>query len=123
MMRENKLDMLIDNAEHFLGEVLDEEKMVRLIKLRAICRKIEEAEPCIKYKAYPFSNRNRNGMVILDFPQVLFCTDRRVISSLSAALAISDNVSASTLCGNLRLSFGIHDMWSKYGYDNDMEHG
>ena len=111
-------ERLFDDAnERFHGDVLDEKKMDRLNRLRAVCRAVSDAEPSIKFTAYPFSDRSQNGMVILDFPKVMFCTSRQAISAISQAFALSDDITTTTLAGNLRISFGVHNMWSDFHYD------
>lgn len=108
--------VMTDINEFFRGDVLDQAKMDRLNVLRNFCAEIAEYDPRIKYMAYPFSNESRNGTVILDFPQVLFCNDRRVISRLSAAIAKADDLCVSALDGHMRFSLGIKDMWKEFHY-------
>ena len=109
--------VMTDINEFFRGDVLDQEKMDMLNVLRNFCAEIAEYDPRIKYSAYPFSNESRNATVIIDFPKVLFCNDRRVISRLSAAIAKADDLCVSTLDGHMRFSLGIKDMWKEFHYD------
>ena len=111
-----------DNNEHFLGEDLDQGKLNRLNRIKSLCLEISGMDNRIQYTAYPFDNRSRNGFAILDLPKLLFCTDEKLIRRLADLFYASDFVSLSTLSGALRISCGIHDMWSKWGYDNDAEH-
>ena len=113
----DEFDTMIDNNESFLGEELDEEKMEQLNRLKNICVEIGKREKGIKYSAYPFSNRSQNAFVMLDFPRLLFCTDKKVMRLLSQALTISDDFSSTALAGELRVCFGIHNMWTKWRYD------
>jgi hypothetical protein len=112
-----------DDNEHFLGEVLDEEKKARLDRIRALCREISDEEPEIRANFLPFSNRSRNGTASLIFPSMLFCANANVNAKLSEIFSMTDAFVTTTLQGTLKLSFIVHDMWSKFGYDNDMEHG
>ena len=105
-----------DANERFVGDVLNEEKMKTLTKLRAVCREISEREPRIKYTAQPFSNRSENAFVALDFPKVLFCADAAVLNRISEACAIATDICTSTLTGGLRITFGINDMWTEFHY-------
>lgn len=108
--------VMTDINDFFRGDVLDQTKMDRLNELRAACAAIAEYEPRIKYMAYPFSNESRNGTVILDFPQVLFCTDKRVMNRLSVAIAKADDLCVSSLDGHMRFSLGVKDMWKEFHY-------
>lgn len=110
-----------DANERFVGEVLNEEKMKALTMLRKICADLAERDRQIKYKAYPFSNRSQNGTVILDLPQVAFCTDKRVMRGIADALSIADDVGTSVLGNGLRISFGIQDMWKDFHYEESKE--
>ena len=112
-----------DDNEHFLGEVLDEKKMERLKKIRTMCREIAEAEPEISAKFMPFSNESRNGTASLIFPQLLFCANDKVNGKLSDVFHLSDAFVITAMGERIKLSFIVHDMWTKFGYDNDMEHG
>lgn len=112
-----------DDNEHFLGEVLDEEKKKRLDAIRSLCRDIADAEPEISASFLPFSNRSRNGTASLVFPSLLFCANAKVNAKLSEIFSLTDAFITTTLQGNLKLSFIVHDMWKEFGYDNDMEHG
>lgn len=111
--------VMTDINERFVGDVINEEKLKKLNGIRELCRKIAERDHDIKYTARPFSNRNQNGMVILDFPSVVFCTDDGVMKRLSDAFYAAESVAFSTLGGNLRITFGVRDMWNEYHYEDE----
>ncbi len=114
----NDEEMIFGDAnERFIGEELDEEKMDKLNKLKVICVEIGTREPEIRYRACAFSNLERNASVMLDFPRVYFGTEKGVMLLIAEAMGVADYFSTSTLGDGLRLTFGIHDMWSKFRYD------
>ena len=115
---------LEDDNEHFLGIDLDEEKMNRLNAMRDACRKIVDLNPRIKSPFYPFDTTCRNAFVSLVFPEIEFMNDKTVTSLIGALFSAADDVVLrSREDGTILMSFGLHDMWDKFGYDNDMEHG
>lgn len=108
-------EIMFDDAnERFVGDVIDPKKMERLNTLRSICQEISEREPRIKYKAYPFSNRSQNAMAVLEFPDLLFCANSRVLSLISKALTTAEDMTTTTLAGGLRVVFGIQNMWTDF---------
>ena len=112
----------IDQNEHFLGEVLDDAKMKRMANIRSICEQLEKLEPAIVEDSFPFTERSRNGSVAIVYPKVKFITDKRVCDLMAKAFAAADDFCVSCLEGKIRITFGIHDMWKKFSYDNDESH-
>ena len=118
------LNKTIDDNEHFLGEELDQEKMDRLNRLRDLSARFAKGERGVSYSAFPFSNRSRNAMITIDVPSVFFTASSRSMQTISEITALSDFVSFAVVAdGKIRIGFGVHDMWTKFGYTNDMEHG
>jgi len=110
-------DILFGDAnETFHGIKLDEGKLKRLNSLRALCATLSATDGRVKYKAYPFSDAQRNATVILDLPEVWFCTDRRVMRMLAEAFEKADDATTTTLGEGLRISFGLRDMWTEFEY-------
>ncbi len=104
----------------FIGYKPDEEKLARLNRLRAICRRIAELDESIENPFLVFSNKNRNGGAQLLLPELSFLTDRRVISLLAALLAEADDVTISSLSGDgVCLTVGVENMWAKFGYEDE----
>lgn len=123
----NKINFraLEDDIEHFLGIELNEEKMERLNAMRDACRRIAELEPQISNPFYPFDNKQRNASVKLETKNPLWTFNPDAIRLLSELFSLADNVSICVVDGTdtIRIMFSITDMWSKFGYDNDLEHG
>lgn len=111
-------ESIFDDDELFVGETLNDRKMDQLVALRELCLDISNAEPSIKYDAYPFSNHSQNGIVILDFPEILFCASRRVMVRLSKAISLADDITMSTLGGGIRFSFGVQNMWADFHFED-----
>ena len=109
------IDDKIDENEHFLGKELDEKKMERLNKLRELSVRFAKGERGVTYEAFPFSNRSRNAMVLLDIPATVFIVSPQSVHTLAEIFSLSDDVSfaVSEDKKKIRISFGIHDMWTK----------
>ena len=120
---DSKIRMWIDDNEHFLGEEIDTEKMKRFDRIRALCLDVSEADPDIWDSYPPFTERSRNGMACLEMPSVKFQSNPTVLKALSQLFAEADACITSAIGGELRITFVVHDMWKKFGYDNDLEHG
>lgn len=125
MSLDSYIRKLDDDIDHFIGEELDEEKMEQLKKLRSVCRRIAELSPDIKATFLPFSNRSINGTAFLELPRVTAETNTTVSRFLGRAFTLSDafGISAREDGTGITIGFVVHNMWSKFGYDNDMEHG
>lgn len=107
-----------DKNERFFGKNIDTEKLARLVKLRKICKQITGMERDVSVTARPFGNRSRNGAVMLDLPkEVFFTDDKRIVDCFAELFRLSDDFTTSTMGDTLRLSFGVHDMWLDYEYD------
>ncbi len=100
-----------DENDSFRGHDLNAKKMERLNAMREVCRKLSEADSRFSFECVPFSNRERNGSVMLTLPSVALCDDRRVLNALSNLFRLSDIFIESTLGGDLRFTFSVHDMW------------
>ena len=119
------IDKLLDDAEHFLGLELNEKKMETLNRMRDLCRAIAEIEPQVKSPFVPFYNKCRNASVMLEARNPFWTFDSRVLKLLAELLSMADNMSVCIVEGTdtIRIMCSIKDMWDKFGYDNDMEHG
>ena len=110
--------IFMDANEYFVGDVLNEDKLNELNKLRDICHKLSRLDSRIKYKAHPFSNKSKNAMVMLDFPEVYSSWNRSVKNLFSAAINMADGIITSTTVNGLRVSLSLSDMWTEYHYDD-----
>ena len=106
-----------DENDRFRGHDLNAVKMERLNAMREVCRKLAEADDRFRFECVPFSNRERNGSVMLTLPSVALCDDRRVLNALSDLFRLSDIFIESALGGDLRLTFSVHDMWDTWSLD------
>ena len=120
----SKLRMWEDDAEHFLGEELDPRRMETLDRVHALCRRLVEMEPSISLPFMPFTNRSKNALVQLLFPAPFFMFGGETMHLLGQIIALADDVTlAATGDGRIAVTCGIENMWSRWGYDNDLEHG
>lgn len=117
---DSKLRMWEDDAENFLGEDLDKEKEMRVNRIGELCEQIANRESFTKATLFPISERSKNATVSLDTRGFLF--DRGTLDALAELLKLADDVSFASVDGTTRISFGVHDMWKKHSYINDLEH-
>lgn len=108
-----------EENERYVGDVLDESKMNRLNKMRALCRNAAESDPQIGVKTLPFSNRSRNGTAMLLLPSAFFCADRCALRSVSEAVALADALTVVSVGEQLRVSLIVLDMWSEYHLEQE----
>ena len=114
-----------DDTEHFLGEKLNEKKMERLNAMRDLCAALADKESGIRHRFRPFTNKDRHGSVALELKSPVWTFDLSVTKLLSRLFDMTDSFAAAIVeeTGAIRLTFDVQNMWTKYGYDNDMEHG
>lgn len=112
-----------DNTEHFLGIEINEKKMERLNKMRSLCREVASRDSGITAPFNPFSTKEKNASVFLEFTSPLWTFDTTITNKLSELFSMADGFAIAEGDGSIRITFDILDMWDKFGYDNDMEHG
>lgn len=117
MSDKNKFDMMEADVDAFRGDVLDEDKIARLKRIIALCQKVSELEPDVSARGVPFDNESQHGIVIVDFPPIMACANKSVVQALSEVFSLADDFGFSDLGGTIRLSIGVHDIWSVYHYD------
>lgn len=120
---ENKIGMWVDNIDHFVGDEINEEKARTLDLMREKCRKITEYEFDIEFPFDGFNNRQRTVTMALESQGALCLFDRRSLMLMSELFAMADFASFAESDGCVRATFTLFDMWEKFHYDNDMEHG
>lgn len=106
--------------ESFRGEVLDDAKMARLNRLRALCRELAEIESGAESPFCVFDNTCQNGMAQIRLPEVYVFNTTRGRNILSELFARADDVMASAASGRITLTFGVRDTWKTFtheGYD------
>ena len=125
MILQSKMRKIMDDTEHFLGIEIDEKKQERLNTMREICREIAEIEPQVKNPYEPFDNRSRHAMVTLEMESPFWTLNKRVPTLLADLMKLTDDLSICVVDGTdtIRVMCSVQDMWAKFGYDNDMEHG
>lgn len=116
---------LEDDNEHFLGIELNAEKMAKLNEMRGLCAELAEKESGIRHRFRPFTDKDRHGSVALELKSPVWTFDPSVTKLLSRLFEMTDSFAAAIVeeTGVIRLTFDVQNMWTKYGYDNDMEHG
>ena len=116
--------MLEDDTEHFLGIEINENKLNKLNTMQRLCREIANRDSGIANRFRPFSTNDKNASVSLDIKNPLWTHDAVIIQTLSELMGMADGFALAT-CedGTMRMTFNILDMWDRFGYDNDMEHG
>ena len=122
----NKINFrkLEDDTEHFLGIEINESKLNTLNTMQSLCREIAGLDGGIQNRFRPFSTNDKNASVSLDIESPLWTHDAAIINALSDLMGMADGFALATLeNGNIRMTFNILEMWDKFGYDNDMEHG
>ena len=112
-----------DDTEHFLGIEINETKMERLNKMRDLCREIASRDRSITAPFHPFSTKEKNASVFLEITSPLWTFDTTITKKLAELFSLADGFAIAEGDGSIRITFDILDMWDKFGYDNDMEHG
>lgn len=104
--------------EAFRGDVLNDEQMKRLDKLRRLCMDISGMNEHIESPFCVFDKYTRNGSAQLKFPNVEFIIDKNVIERIGELFAEADDFCISCLGGDgIIMTFGIREMWSAYHHD------
>lgn len=108
-----------DINEFFVGDEIDKEKLERLNRMRDICQEICEKERGVSAPLFPFSNRNRNGMVKLEMKNPFWTFSPAVTKRIAALFSLADDAAVAIPEGTdiIRFTFGIHDMWTEFHYD------
>lgn len=108
-----------DINEFFVGDEIDEEKLARLRRMRTICREICEKESGVSSPLFPFSNRDRNGMVKLEMKNPFWTFSAAITKLIAALFSLADDAAVAIPEGTdiIRFTFGIHDMWNEFHYD------
>lgn len=116
---------LEDDNEHFLGIELNAEKMAKLNEMRGLCAELADKESGIRHRFRPFTDKDRHGSVALELKSPVWTFNLAVTGLLSQLFEMADGFAAAIVEGTdtIRLTFDVRNMWTKHGYDNDMEHG
>ena len=112
-------DALLDEAERFHGDEIDENKLNKLNAMRTKCAEIASFERNIRHEFDPFSDRDANAVVKLsaDGPMCFF--DDRSIRNMAELFSMADDaaINVNQETGALQVVFGIREMWSRYHYE------
>ncbi len=105
----------------FRGDVVDEEQMKRLDKLRRLCMDISGMNEHIESPFFVFDKYTRNGTAGIKFGNSEWVFDKEIMARIAELFASADDFCISCLGGDgISLTFGVKDMWSEYhheGYD------
>lgn len=107
-----------DYNESFRGEVLNEEKMSKLNRMKKICGDIAKLEPKVEAPFVPFDCTNRNGVAAIVVPSLWMSDKSTVRSRLAFLFSEADSVIVSALSGDhIRITFTVMDMWDKFHHE------
>lgn len=107
-----------DYNDSFRGDEINEDKLEKLNRMKKICGEICELDPRIDAPFMPFDKTCRNGTAQIMLPYLLFTTDDKVRSRISSLVVAADDLAFSALDGeHIRITFGLHDMWTAFHYE------
>lgn len=106
-----------DLNERFVGDELDESKLVRIERIRDYCKMIEKMDYTISAPLTQCGKKSRNWTASLAFPGVTFLSDRKLLFVLSELVKQSDDMAIATVGETIKITFGVHEMWSRYHYE------
>ena len=112
------LNEIEDKIERFVGDEIDEAKMLRLNKMRNICREICELNNRIKAPFTPFDSRSINSGVKLLFPTRIYINSTEIVKKIASLYEYADTATVALLEDGsaIQLYFIVNDMWVKYHY-------